>query len=122
MPLVPDSFVVNAGNLIQFWTNGLWRSNLHRVVNPSPCEAELSRLSIIFFTGPNQDAVVEPLEKCVQHTGEKPLYEPVVVKEYLAGKRKTTFVQRRTNKLTYQSQMNRMNYANYIGIPTGPLS
>jgi len=86
VPLVPNSFVINAGDLIQRWTNGLWRSSLHRVVNPPPKEASSARLSMVFFTGPGQDTVVEPMEECVQRTGGQSLHEPVTTKEYLLQK------------------------------------
>ena len=86
VPLVPNSYVINAGDLIQHWTNGLWRSNLHRVVNPPPEEASSGRLSMVFFTGPNADTVVAPLEECVRKTGGKRVYEPVTAHDYLVEK------------------------------------
>jgi hypothetical protein len=32
---VPGTLVVNAGDLIQRWSNDVWKSNVHRVQNPS---------------------------------------------------------------------------------------
>ena len=32
VPVVPDTYVVNLGDLMGFWSNGRWRSSLHRVV------------------------------------------------------------------------------------------
>ena len=34
--VVPESFVINVGELLSRWTNGRWRSTLHRVSNPDP--------------------------------------------------------------------------------------
>jgi len=92
VPLVPNSYVINAGDLIQHWTNGLWRSNLHRVVNPPASEASKGRLSMVFFTGPNADTVVAPLEECVRKTGGKRVYKPVVAQAYLLEKIKQSNV------------------------------
>ena len=52
-----------AGDLIQRWTNDTWRSNVHRVRNPSRGseEAQRSRLSLVFFTGPMDTTVVTPI-------------------------------------------------------------
>ena len=61
----PGALVVNVGDLMARWTNGRWRSNVHRVVNP-PRDATGSarRISIVFFTGPNHDAMVSCLPTC----------------------------------------------------------
>ncbi len=36
MAPIPGTLVVNAGDLIQRWTNDRWISNVHRVANPPP--------------------------------------------------------------------------------------
>ena len=64
-------FVVNIGDMLEIWTNGLWQSTKHRVVHRS---GNL-RVSVPFFYEPDLDAVIEPLEKCVERTGGKKLYE-----------------------------------------------
>lgn len=71
---VPGTFVVNAGDLIQRWTNDRWVSNVHRVVNP-PRDRQTGtrRLSIVLFTGPNSDAEIACLPGC----GE-PKYPPIL--------------------------------------------
>ena len=88
---IEDSFVVNAGDLIQRWTNDHWISNLHRVVNPPEDLRHKDRLSVVYFTGPNTDAVITPLEVCC---GEKPpKYGPVVAGDYLMSKFSATSLQ-----------------------------
>ena len=39
VPRVPDTFVINLGDLMRRWTNDRWSSTLHRVVMP-PADAE----------------------------------------------------------------------------------
>ena len=73
----PDIFVVNVGDLLMRWTNDIWVSNTHRVVNPPP-GARLSqgRISIAFFQQPNYDAVIECIPSCAG-PGNPPRYAPV---------------------------------------------
>ena len=62
---VPDTFVINAGDLIQRWTNDRWLSNIHRVSNPPRDTASgTRRLSLVLFTGPNSDATITALPGC----------------------------------------------------------
>ncbi len=58
VPYLPDSFVVNIGDMFQRLTGGRYTSALHRVVNRS----SRARLSIPFFFDPAFDAVLEPVE------------------------------------------------------------
>jgi isopenicillin N synthase-like dioxygenase len=90
--------VVNIGDLYEVWTNGRWRSTVHRVTKPPPGSAAASspRLSIPFFTGPRNDAVVEAMPTCVGEgippryacvgEGIPPRYAPVRVRDHLLGK------------------------------------
>jgi isopenicillin N synthase-like dioxygenase len=62
---VPGTLVINAGDLIQRWTNDRWVSNIHRVVNPPRDRTSgTRRLSIVLFTGPNSDAEIACLPGC----------------------------------------------------------
>jgi isopenicillin N synthase-like dioxygenase len=85
--VIPNSFVINQGDLMARWTNDRWMSTLHRVANP-PEEAlgGNRRLSIVFFHHPNYDAVIECLPTC-KEPGATEKYQPVTVAEYYALKR-----------------------------------
>jgi isopenicillin N synthase-like dioxygenase len=88
---VPGTLVINSGDLLQRWTNDRWRSNLHRVVNPDrSLTGSTARLSIVIFTGPNPDAIVECLPTCTG-PGNPPRHEPVVALDYLTMKIRETF-------------------------------
>jgi isopenicillin N synthase-like dioxygenase len=90
VPLIPNSFVINQGDLMARWTNDHWMSTLHRVVNP-PEEAlgGNRRLSIVFFHHPNYDTLVECLPTCTG-PGDGPKYQAVTVADYYALKRAQT--------------------------------
>lgn len=64
IPTPNDILIVNAGDFIHRWTNNKWNSALHRVSNPVPGSeaARQSRLSIVFFSGPMDDAVIPVME------------------------------------------------------------
>lgn len=83
----PNAFVVNIGDLYEVWTNGRWRSTVHRVMKPpaSSAAAGAPRLSIPFFTGPHNDAIIEAMPTCVD--AEHPAkYEPVKALDHLLRK------------------------------------
>ena len=87
VPVIPNSFVINQGDLMARWTNDRWISTLHRVVNPPPeAGGGHRRLSIVFFHHPNYDTLIECLPTC-KDAGEDAKYPTVTVAEYYALKR-----------------------------------
>jgi len=82
----PDSFVVNLGDLMMYWTNERWISTLHRVVNP-PRDQRLGsrRQSLAFFHNPNPEALITCLDSC-QGPGNPAKYPPITAGEHLALK------------------------------------
>lgn len=61
-PPIEGTFVINAGDCLERWTNGLYRATPHRVRNTSGGD----RLSAPFFFDPNFHATIEPLEQCAK--------------------------------------------------------
>lgn len=84
---VPGAFVVNIGDMIERWTNGLWHSVRHRVVH----RGEGYRVSVPFFYEPNWNTVVRPLRECVERTGGVEMYEEVRYGDHLMGKMRGNF-------------------------------
>jgi len=83
VPIAPDSYVVNIGELMARWTNERWRATLHRVVNPPAEQAEASRrLSLVFFHNPNYDAPVAALPGTVAPRAA-PKYPPTTSGDHL---------------------------------------
>lgn len=79
------AYVVNLGNLMQRWTNDIYKSNLHRVINKSGLE----RYSIPFFLSGNLDYIVKCLPGCEGPDGPK--YPPITVEEYVDSKYKESY-------------------------------
>jgi isopenicillin N synthase-like dioxygenase len=77
-PPLPNSYIVNLGDLIARWTNDRYRSTLHRVVNRSGRE----RYSVPFFFSGNPDAAVTCLPGCASATNP-PRYAPTTVEGHL---------------------------------------
>ncbi|KAA3469099.1 1-aminocyclopropane-1-carboxylate oxidase-like isoform X1 [Gossypium australe] len=59
VPSMSGAFVVNIGDMMERWTNCLFRSTLHRVLPPRQ-----ERYSVAFFMDPSKDCIVECLESC----------------------------------------------------------
>eukprot|EP01087_Luapelamoeba_hula_P012618 TRINITY_DN3526_c0_g1_i2.p1 TRINITY_DN3526_c0_g1~~TRINITY_DN3526_c0_g1_i2.p1 ORF type:complete len:269 (+),score=22.92 TRINITY_DN3526_c0_g1_i2:289-1095(+) len=57
VPPLPDHFVVNLGDCMERWTNGLYKATPHRVIN----QGTLDRYAIPFFFEPNADTLLSPL-------------------------------------------------------------
>ena len=82
------TFVVNLGDMIPRWTNGLYHSNPHRVRNTfSGGEA---RYSIPFFYEPEYLARIVPVPGTVP-AGEAPRYTPCTAGEHLQEMYRKTY-------------------------------
>jgi len=86
VPPSGDSFVINVGDLMSRWTNGRWRSTLHRVINPPrDLTGSTQRLSMVQFFSPNEESEIACLPTC--STAENPAkYPPVICGEWVKAK------------------------------------
>ena len=79
-PPIHGTFVVNIGDLMARWTNGIFASTVHRVANLSG----RARYSLPCFIGANADARIEALPSCV--SADRPArFAPVIAGEYVAS-------------------------------------
>jgi isopenicillin N synthase-like dioxygenase len=83
---IPDTFVINLGDMMARWTNDYYQSTPHRVVNRSG----QARYSMPFFWDINYHSVVECLPTC-QSIENPPKYPPITAGEHIVEMyRKTT--------------------------------
>ncbi|MDB4961338.1 MAG: dioxygenase, isopenicillin synthase [Myxococcales bacterium] len=76
-----DTIVVDAGDMLQNVTNGLYKSTTHRVVNPS--DASKERFSIPCFVHAQSHVDLTPLPSCVARTGGTAKYPSITAGAYL---------------------------------------
>ncbi|KAI9665998.1 MAG: hypothetical protein M1821_003933 [Bathelium mastoideum] len=84
---MPGAFIVNIGDMMETWTNGLWKSTAHRVVH----RGDSFRVSVPFFFEPSWDAKVSPLQQCVKETGGQKKYDEVYYGDHLTAKVQSNF-------------------------------
>jgi isopenicillin N synthase-like dioxygenase len=88
-PAIPDTVVVNTGDLMQRWTNDMFCSTKHRVMIPCDRTVNQSRYSIAFFCHPNDDTEISCLESCQKE--QSPIYPPILAGEYLLSRLQATY-------------------------------
>ncbi|XP_073155486.1 gibberellin 2-beta-dioxygenase 2-like [Henckelia pumila] len=93
VPSDHTSFFFNVGDSLQVMSNGKFRSVKHRVMVAAAAadDDELkmkSRVSMIYFGGPNPNKKIEPLT-CLMEEGEESLYREFTWSEYKNSAYKT---------------------------------
>ncbi|KAK9859850.1 hypothetical protein WJX84_000391 [Apatococcus fuscideae] len=77
----PDCFIINLGDILQRWTNDLFKSTRHRVVSVCGCD----RYSTAFFFEPGFDTMISVLPQCC--SPDRPAkYPPIKFGNYLTDK------------------------------------
>ncbi len=90
-PLLPGAFVCNIGDCLMRWSNDVYVSTPHRVVN----RTGRLRHSMAFFFDPNDDAPVECLPTCTD-ADRPPRYAPTTGAAYLKERLDATYAFRRS--------------------------
>lgn len=78
----PDVIVINAGDLLEVWTNGHYRSTPHRV---QPKIGDGARQSIAMFVDPDSRTKVAPLASCIS-AGQHPRFAPTTAGAHLQSR------------------------------------
>jgi isopenicillin N synthase-like dioxygenase len=59
---LPGHAIINLGDAMVKFTNGLLRSNIHRVVSPPGAQADITRYSLVYFSRPEDEVLLKRLE------------------------------------------------------------
>ena len=77
IPVDPAALVVNIGDMLEAWSNGLLLSTPHRVLNLSP-----ERFSLPYFVAANYNTIIQPFDGLTNE--ERPeLYQPFMAGAHL---------------------------------------
>ncbi|MGQ0655676.1 MAG: isopenicillin N synthase family dioxygenase [Betaproteobacteria bacterium] len=92
-PYIDGTFVINIGDMLQLWSNDLFVSTPHRVLNRSGRE----RYSIPVFYDPDYDAKVECLPNC-SSASNPPKHAPLLAGEYILSRYDGSYAYRQPAK------------------------
>lgn len=86
---VPGTLVCNIGDALMRWTNDVYVSNAHRVVNRSGRE----RYSCAFFYEPHPDAIIACIPSCTDEA-HPAKYAPIAFADHLRSRIEPTYAAR----------------------------
>ena len=89
-PSLPGAVLINTGDLMERWSNDVFRSTQHRVGLPPADQAMCDRYSIAFFCQPDAEAEIACLPTC-QSEKNPPKYPPVKSGTYLLSRLEATY-------------------------------
>ncbi|XP_031383106.1 2-oxoglutarate-Fe(II) type oxidoreductase hxnY-like isoform X2 [Punica granatum] len=84
VPPIKGAFIVNLGDMLERWSNCIFKSTLHRVLGNGQ-----ERYSIAYFVEPSHDCLVECLPTCKSEENP-PKFPPIKCAAYLSQRYKDT--------------------------------
>jgi isopenicillin N synthase-like dioxygenase len=85
-PPVPGALVINTGDLMNRWTNEVFRSTPHRVLVNRQSKP---RRSVVFFSNPDPAVIIETIPSCI--TAERPQkYPAITAQEHILARVQAT--------------------------------
>ncbi|KAL1221565.1 2-oxoglutarate-dependent dioxygenase 33 [Cardamine amara subsp. amara] len=91
VPSIKGAFIVNLGDMLERWSNGLFKSTLHRVLGNGQ-----ERYSIPFFVKPSHECIIECLPTC-QSKNNIPKYPAINCSTYISQRYKAVHAHQKQN-------------------------
>lgn len=88
-PPIEYAVVINTGDLMQRWTNDVYKSNPHRVKQPA-ASRDKSRYSIAYFCTPNADEIIETIPTCITEKNPQK-YQPITTQAHMLERLNRTY-------------------------------
>lgn len=79
VPYIPGAIVVNAGEMMEWWTGGLYKATIHRVCQPPADQRNQDRCGLFYFVVPNDEVKINTLleeSSVLREAGVKRKFEP----------------------------------------------
>lgn len=82
---LPGHAIINLGDAMVKFTNGLLRSNIHRVVSPPGAQASSTRYSLVYFARPEDEVKLKRLDEsaCIPPLPEGVVEEDINSKDWI---------------------------------------
>ena len=72
MPNRRGHCICNLGDAMVKFTAGILRSNMHRVINPPGAQSDCTRMSVVYFSRPEDQVILKILEGADQSQAPVP--------------------------------------------------
>ncbi|XP_030952371.1 2-oxoglutarate-Fe(II) type oxidoreductase hxnY-like isoform X3 [Quercus lobata] len=92
VPPLKGAFIVNLGDMLERWSNCVFKSTLHRVLVNGQ-----ERYSMAYFVEPSHDCLVECLPTC-KSENNPPKFQPILCQTYLSQRYNDTHTDRSVYK------------------------
>ncbi|KAM3377500.1 2-oxoglutarate-dependent dioxygenase 19 [Capsicum galapagoense] len=76
---LPNSLLVNTGDHLEIFSNGKYKSNVHRAV----VNNKVTRISVVTAHGPSLETIVRPASPLIEKENSPSAYIPMKYKDYL---------------------------------------
>ena len=89
-PYYENTVLINVGNVMEIWTNGLLKSTPHRVANPNDYRKKKSRYSNVYFFEPDFDVELNCMDGFVSESNPA-RFKSILYKDYLLENLKSSY-------------------------------